>query len=111
MFKLKNGKDLKWGTFAMYQYGEHRKILLTDVLHDLCRFIEDLEIIFDIVYIASGKTWDNKEEICEWIDQSGGIYAKNSEFAFFMQYILSTMGVNQSDPIDIPSEPGEKKSL
>jgi hypothetical protein len=110
MFKLNNGKSLKWGTFAMMQYCEKQNVDLGGLLEQLASLQFNIKVLVAMVLAASNGTWD-EEGICEWIDENGGVFAKSGEVVDFVNYVVKNTVVNQSDPIDIPATEVEKKSL
>ena len=109
MFKLKNGKSLKWGTFAMMQYCERQAVDLSGLLEQLASLQLNIKTLVAMVFAASNGEWD-EAGICDWIDENGGIFAKDGEVVDFVNYVLKNTVVNQSEPIEMaPSE--EKKSV
>jgi hypothetical protein len=109
MFKLKNGKTLKWGTFAMMQYCERQAVDLSGLLEQLASLQLNIKTLVAMVYAASNGQWD-EAGICDWIDENGGIFAKDGEVVDFVNYVLKNTVVNQSEPVEM-AETDEKKSV
>lgn len=100
---LTNGKSLKWGTKAMYLYCEAQGVDLAGLLEQLASLQLNLKTVIAMVRAASGNTWD-EDSICDWIDEQGGIFAKQGELVDFVNEVVKNTVVNQSEPIDAEEE-------
>jgi hypothetical protein len=111
--KLKNGRTLHWGTYAMFLYCENNNCNLSGLLEQLGSLQFDLKILVQMLKAANeaadGEEWAIKEML-KWVDESGGVFAKDGELIDFVNYVVKNTVVNQSNPID-SEEDGEKKSL
>lgn len=108
---LKNGKSLRWGTFAMYVYCERNNCDLEGLLGQLSSMqfnIKTLGLMIQAAHYAANKTEWELEDIFNWVDDNGGIFAKEGELIDFANYIVKNTVVSQSEPIVIESD--EKKS-
>lgn len=95
--KLPNGKtiDLKWGTWAMKRTCELRGMSLMELLTTLEKGSFDLSFIIAILqscaeypqYKAAGKHIEISDiEVCEWIDECGGIGSEQIQQVFQMMF-------------------------
>jgi len=109
---LKNGRALHWGTYAMFLYCEDNKCDLTGLLDQLASLQFNLKVLIQMVQ-AAYKSANNSEweprEIAQWVDESGGVFAKDGELVDFVNYVVKNTIVKQSSPIEV-EDSGEKKS-
>jgi len=114
MFELKlknNTIQLKWGTWAMKRFCELEGKTLMQMIGVLSSGEFDLKTIVSIVQSAAEagcKT--NKQpiefgefEVCEWIDEAGGLSSKDSQIVEFINYMQSSMNP------DIKQEESDEK--
>ena len=106
---LNNGKQLKWGTKAMFLYCEAQGVDLAGLLEQLASLQLNLKTVIAMVKAASGNTWD-EDGICDWIDEQGGIFAKQGELVDFVNEVLKNTVVNQSEPL-VQDEEKKSESL
>jgi hypothetical protein len=108
---LKNGRTLHWGTYAMFLYCESNSCDLSGLLEQLATLQFNLKVLIQMVQAAyqsaNNSEWDAKG-VAQWVDESGGVFAKDGELVDFVNYVVKNTVVNQSSPIE--SEEGEKKS-
>lgn len=108
---LKNGRALHWGTYAMFLYCEKYGCDLSGLLEQLASLQFNVKIIIQMVQSANeaagNKEWDAKD-IAQWIDENGGVFAKDGELVDFVNYVVKSTVVKQSEPIAAEGE--EKKS-
>ena len=102
--------QLKWGTYAMKLFSQKRGIegTLASIFKDLANMSQDLDVavcVFQAASEAATKYVPEYEEVCEWIDDCGGLLAKTGPIFEFGSYLMSTMGVDVETP-----EEEEKKS-
>lgn len=108
---LKNGRALRWGTFAMYIFCERNNCDLEGLLKQMSSIQFDLKTLASMIqaaHFAANKTEWELESIFEWVDEQGGIFAKQGELIDFANYVVNMTIVKQSEPIAIEGE--EKKS-
>ena len=102
MFELKTDNNtihLKWGTWAMKRFCELENKNLMQLIEVLSGGVYDLDTIVHIVQAAaeSGckslkKPIDFDEfDVCEWIDEVGGLSAKDGQLVEFMKYMQDSM--------------------
>jgi len=131
-FKLKDKTvPLKWGTWSMKRFCEIKEIVLNEQDQKLCQKLNKpyVEIKFtigqyfdligngnialeDVVIIlqaaaemaTKGTAKFTEFEVCEWIDEDGGIVNPNGQVKAFFQWIADSHLVNISE------QPEEKKS-
>lgn len=104
---LANGKHLKWGTKAMFLYCEAQGVDLAGLLDQLASLQLNLKTVVAMVKAASGNAWD-EDGIFDWIDEQGGIFAKQGELVDFVNEVVKNTVVNQSEPL---VQDDEKKSV
>jgi hypothetical protein len=104
---LKNGKELKWGTFAMYVYCERNNCDLEGLLGQLGSMQFNLKTFVQLIqasYYAANKTEWALESIFEWVDENGGVFAKEGELIDFANYVVKNTIIKQSDPLNVDAE-------
>lgn len=109
---LHNGRTLHWGTFAMLLYCEKNGCDLSGLLDQLATLQFDLKVLIKMLQAANeaaGNDEWNTKDIAQWIDDNGGVFAKDGELVDFVNYVVKSTIVKQSDPIEVDSD-GEKKS-
>jgi hypothetical protein len=109
---LKNGKTLRWGTYAMYLFCERNNCDLEGLLELLSSMkfnLKTLSQMIQVAYYAANKTEWELESVFDWIDENGGVFAKEGELIEFANYVVKATIVNQSNPIN-PEGEVEKKS-
>jgi hypothetical protein len=108
---LKNGRALHWGTYAMFLYCEKNGCDLSGLLDQLASLQFNVKIIIQMIQAANeaaeNEEWKPKD-IAQWIDENGGVFAKDGELVDFVNYVVKSTVVKQSDPIEAEGE--EKKS-
>ena len=102
MYELKTDNNtihLKWGTWAMKRFCELENKTLMDLISVLSSGVYNLDTIVHIVQAAaeSGykslkKPIDFEEfDVCNWIDEVGGLTAKDGQLVEFMKYMQDSM--------------------
>jgi len=102
MFELKLKETtipLRWGTWAMKRFCELEDKTLMDLINVLSSGVYNLDTIVHIVQAAaeSGykslkKPIDFEEfDVCNWIDEVGGLTAKDGQLVEFMKYMQDSM--------------------
>ena len=100
MFNLNvNNKTipLKWGTWAMREFCVERGITIDKYFELLSKSQFDLDLVVKMFYIGyKSACISNKQpieytevEVCDWIDELGGIYQPQGQFFEFIKYIVS----------------------
>jgi len=80
MYELKTDNNtihLKWGTWAMKRFCELENKNLMQLIEVLSGGVYDLDTIV--------------HNVCEWIDQVGGLSAKDGQLVEFMRYMQDSM--------------------
>lgn len=102
MFELKTNNNtihLKWGTWAMKRFCELEGKNLMELINVLSGGIYDLDTIVHIVQAAAESGYKSLKkpidfgefEVCEWIDEVGGLSAKDGQLVAFMKYMQDSM--------------------
>jgi len=100
MFNLNvNNKTipLKWGTWAMREFCTERDITIDKYFDLLGKSQFDLDLVVKMFYIGyKSACISNKQpieytevDVCDWIDELGGIYQPEGQFFEFIKYIVS----------------------
>jgi hypothetical protein len=100
MFQLKvNNKtiNLKWGTWSMREFCTEQNITIDKYFELLGNTHLNLDIIVKMFYIGyKSACISNKEaveytelDICDWIDDLGGIFNSEGQFIEYVKYIVS----------------------
>ena len=99
--RLNNNKTipLKWGTWAMKRFCELENKSLLDLINILSSGAFELGTIVHIIQASaeSGcKTLNQPIEfndviVCDWIDEVGGLSAKDGQLVEFMRYMQDSM--------------------
>lgn len=100
MFNLNvNNKTipLKWGTWAMREFCIEREITIDKYFELLGKSQFDLDLVVKMFYIGyKSACISNKQpieytevDVCDWIDELGGIYNQEGQFFEFIKYIVS----------------------
>ena len=100
MFNLNvNNKTipLKWGTWAMREFCVERGITIDKYFELLGNSQYDLDLVVKMFYIGyKSACISNKQpieytevDVCDWIDDLGGIYQTEGQFFEFIKYIVS----------------------
>ena len=122
MFELKVGEkviNLKWGTYAMKLLCERTGNTLDGFFALLGKMADNpsQQDAFDMLqaFIHAGYEYANKakvtdEEVCEWIDEMGGIInVNNGQMVDYINYVVkSTMNGVTPLPGDTPSDDKKK---
>ena len=99
MFELKlNNKtvQLKWGTWAMREFCVAKGITIDKYFDVLANTQFDLDNIIKLVFVGyKSACVSNKEliehsedDICDWIDELGGILATEGQLIDYVKYIV-----------------------
>jgi len=102
MFELRlNNKiiPLKWGTWAMKRFCELENKTLVELINVLSSGNYDLSTIVNIISAAAESGYKSLQKpidfdeyiICEWIDEVGGLSAKEGQLIAFMKYMQDSM--------------------
>ena len=100
MFQLNvNNKTipLKWGTWAMREFCIEREITIDKYFELLGKSQFDLDLVVKMFYIGyKSACISNKQpieyteiDVCDWIDELGGIYNQEGQFFEFIKYVVS----------------------
>jgi hypothetical protein len=100
MFQLKvNNKTipLKWGTWAMREFCVERGITIDKYFELLGKSQFDLDLVVKMFYIGYKSACISSKQpieyteidVCDWIDELGGIYQPEGQFFEFIKYIVS----------------------
>jgi hypothetical protein len=88
--------DLKWGTWAMREFEKDKGIETTQFFEIVGGKILDLDTIIKLIY-AGYKSYCNsakqpieytESDVCDWIDELGGIYDTEGQFIEYFKYIV-----------------------
>jgi hypothetical protein len=101
MFELKlNNKTipLKWGTWAMREFCVANNIGIDKYFELLGKTQFDLDLVVKMIYIGyKSACVSNKQDVeytendvCDWIDEIGGLFNTEGQFIEFVKYIIST---------------------
>jgi hypothetical protein len=121
MFDLKLNNEtiqLKWGTWAMREFCVENNLTIDKYFELLGKSQFDLSIVtklFFIGYKAACKS--NKidvvyteDDVCDWLDELGGIYNTEGQFIDFIKYIISvTVTTVQGTPKEEKKKPNKAK--
>lgn len=104
--KLSTGEviPLKWGYYAMKRFAKKVSLTPTDYFNTVTATISLYAEIDNLLYCAAeyaaaslGKPFSATEiEICEWIDDVGGL-VEGGQLSAFINYVGNTHVVNTSD--------------
>lgn len=109
-FKLKDKTiPLKWGTWSMKRFCEIKGITIGqyfDIIGGGNISLEDVIVILQAAaeMATKGTVKFTEFEVCEWIDEDGGIVNPNGQIKAFFQWIVDSHTVVTSE------QPEEKKS-
>jgi len=101
MFELKlNNKTipLKWGTWAMREFCVANNIGIDKYFELLGKTQFDLDLVVKMIYIGyKSACVSSKQDIeytendvCDWMDEIGGLFNTEGQFIEFVKYIIST---------------------
>jgi len=101
MFELKlNNKTitLKWGTWAMREFCVANNIGIDKYFELLGKTQFDLDLVVKMIYIGyKSACVSNKQDVeytendvCDWMDEIGGLFNTEGQFIEFVKYIIST---------------------
>ena len=101
MFELKlNNKTihLKWGTWAMREFCVANNIGIDKYFELLGKTQFDLDLVVKMIYIGyKSACVSNKQDVeytendvCDWMDEIGGLFSTEGQFIEFVKYIIST---------------------
>jgi hypothetical protein len=101
MYELKlNNKTipLKWGTWAMREFCLVNNIGIDKYFELLGRTQFDLDLVVKMIHIGyKSACVSNKQDIeytendvCDWIDEIGGLFNLDGQFIEYVKYIIST---------------------
>ena len=100
MFILKlNNKTipLKWGTWAMREFCVANNIGIDKYFELLGKTQFDLDLVVKMIYtgyksacVSSKQPIEYDEnDVCDWIDELGGLFNTEGQFIEFVKYIIS----------------------
>jgi hypothetical protein len=101
MFQLKtnnNTINLKWGTWSMREFTKQNNIGIDEYFKVLATAQTNLDVIVQLVYIGyKSACISNKvdveytmDEVCDWIDEVGGIFDEKGQIIDYMKYIVES---------------------
>lgn len=99
--------QLKWGTYSMSLYCERAKTDLSGLFDELSKLQYSIPVLVNMIQSSSEAATGfvpEYKEVCEWIDDCGGMLAKNGPLVDFVNYVVKNTIVNVSQ------EEEEKKS-
>jgi len=106
MFVLKTGKrevTLEWGTYAMFLYCEKQKIDLQGFAEQISSLQFSIPIMIAMIQssvVAAGGVEPDTKEVCEIIDECGGLLAKSGPLHDFANYMINRTVLNTSEEKD-----------
>jgi hypothetical protein len=112
-FKLKDKTvPLKWGTWSMKRFCEIKGITIGqyfDIIGGGNISLEDVIVILQAAaeMATKGTVKFTEFEVCEWIDEDGGIVNPNGQIKAFFQWIIDSHTVNTSEPQEEKKSPNE----
>lgn len=112
-FKLKDKTiPLKWGTWSMKRFCEIKSITIGqyfDIIGGGNISLEDVIVILQAAaeMATKGTVKFTEFEVCEWIDEDGGIVNPNGQIKAFFQWIVDSHTVNTSEPQEEKKSPNE----
>jgi hypothetical protein len=121
MYELKlNNKtiQLKWGTWAMREFCIENNLTIDKYFELLGKSQFDLALIVKMFYIGyKSACKSNKEsveytedDVCDWIDELGGIFSSDGQFIDYIKYIISvTVTTVQGTPKEEKKKPSKAK--
>ena len=110
-FKLKDKTiPLKWGTWSMKRFCEIKGITIGqyfDIIGGGNISLEDVIVILQAAaeMATKGTVKFTEFEVCEWVDEDGGIINQDGQIKAFFQWIVDSHTVNVT-----PIGDDEKKS-
>ena len=101
MFQLKlksHSINLKWGTWAMREFCQIKGIKLDEYFKLLAESSTDLDLIVNLVYcgyknacrIEKTDCVYTPDDVCDWIDEVGGIFTTDSQLVDYIKYIAES---------------------
>lgn len=112
-FKLKDKTiPMKWGTWSMKRFCEIKGITIGqyfDIIGGGNISLEDVIVILQAAaeMAPKGTVKFTEFEVCEWIDEDGGIVNPNGQIKAFFQWIVDSHTVNTSEPQEEKKSPNE----
>lgn len=112
-FKLKDKTiPLKWGTWSMKRFCEIKGITIGqyfDIIGSGNISLEDVIVILQAAaeMATKGTVKFTEFEVCDWIDEDGGIVNPNGQIKAFFQWIVDSHTVNSSDTQEEKKSPNE----
>lgn len=108
MYELKtnnNSIPLQWGTWAMKRFCELENKTLVDLINILSSGSFELSTIINIVRASAESGHKTNKlpiefgefEVCEWIDEVGGLTAKDGQLIDFIKYMQNSMAPEIKD--------------
>ena len=117
--RLNNNKTipLKWGTWAMKRFCELENKSLLDLINILSSGAFELGTIVHIIQASaeSGfKTLNQPIEfndviVCDWIDEVGGLSAKDGQLIDFIKFMQTSMVPETKENAEVTKDKGKKK--
>ena len=105
MFQLKlksHSINLKWGTWAMREFCLLKGISLDEYFSVLGSAKLDLDLIVKLIYagytnacrINKEEVTFNEDDICDWIDEIGGMFVSEGQLVDYIKYIAESTILN-----------------
>ena len=105
MFELKlkeKSISLKWGTWAMREFCLMKNITLEEYFATLSESKLDLDLIVKLIYagyknacrINNQDVINDENDVCDWIDEMGGLFASDSQLVDYIKYIADSTTLN-----------------
>lgn len=108
--KTNTGRQIQveWGTYAMFLFCQDQKIDLQGFANKMASLQFDLGTLialFQTAVVANGQPKPDVKEVCEWIDECGGVLKQDGPLHDFLNYVIERTVLKTTD-----KEAEEKKS-
>jgi hypothetical protein len=90
---------MEWGTYAMYLYCEKRGIDLKGFAEEISSLQFNIPVIVNMLQsavMATKQPCPEFGEVCEWIDECGGLLAQSGPLHDFANYVIKRTVLNVS---------------
>lgn len=121
MFELRlnnnNKIPLKWGTWAMKRFCELENKSLLELINILSSGSFELGTIVHIIQASAESGCKTLQkpidftdvEVCDWIDEVGGLSAKDGQLIDFIKFMQNSMVPETKENAEVTKEKGKKK--
>lgn len=93
--------QMEWGTYAMHIYCEKRGIDLKGFAEEISNLQFSIPVMVGLLQAAVQAAKQPEPsfcEVCNWIDECGGLLAQSGPLHDFANYIIKRTVVQTSDP-------------